>query len=94
MRECRRFTMSAFWPSSSIPKLGAPFYQPGWMRGYGSAVMPYLMLHFMCLTPSNLGSTASASGRSGSRTRLPAIQLAIEGRQSDGWYDLGEIQIE
>jgi hypothetical protein len=28
------------------------------------------------------------------RTRQPAIQLAIEGKQSDGWYDLGEIQIE
>ena len=28
------------------------------------------------------------------RTQQPAIQLAIEGRQSDGWYDLGEIQIE
>ena len=27
-------------------------------------------------------------------TRQPAIQLAIEGKQSDGWYDLGEIQIE
>ena len=28
------------------------------------------------------------------RTRQPAIQLAIEGKQSDGWYDLGEIQIK
>ena len=28
------------------------------------------------------------------RTRQPAVQLAIEGKQSDGWYDLGEIQIE
>ena len=28
------------------------------------------------------------------RTRQPAIQLAIEGKQPDGWYDLGEIQIE
>jgi len=28
------------------------------------------------------------------RTQQPAIKLAIEGRQSDGWYDLGEIQIE
>ena len=28
------------------------------------------------------------------RTRQPAIQLAIEGKQSDGWYDLGEIQID
>jgi hypothetical protein len=28
------------------------------------------------------------------RTRQPAIQLAIEGKQADGWYDLGEIQIE
>jgi hypothetical protein len=27
------------------------------------------------------------------RTRLPAIQLAIEGRQPDGWYDLGTIQV-
>jgi hypothetical protein len=27
-------------------------------------------------------------------TRQPAIQLAIEGKQSDGWYGLGEIQIE
>ncbi|MGH9397041.1 MAG: DUF4832 domain-containing protein [Terriglobia bacterium] len=26
-----------------------------------------------------------------SRTRLPAIRLAIEGRQPDGWYDLGSI---
>ena len=28
------------------------------------------------------------------RTGQPAIQLAIEGRQPDGWYDLGEIAIE
>lgn len=28
------------------------------------------------------------------RTRRPAIRLAIEGRQSDGWYDLDAIQIE
>jgi hypothetical protein len=24
-------TMSTLWPSSSIPKPGAPFYQPAWM---------------------------------------------------------------
>jgi hypothetical protein len=28
------------------------------------------------------------------RTRLPAVPLAIAGRQSDGWYDLGAIRIE
>jgi hypothetical protein len=28
------------------------------------------------------------------RTDVPAIRLAIEGRQPDGWYDLGEIQVE
>ena len=28
------------------------------------------------------------------RTQEPAIRLAIEGRQSDGWYDLGDVQIE
>ncbi len=28
------------------------------------------------------------------RTEVPAIKLAIEGRQPDGWYDLGEIQVE
>lgn len=28
------------------------------------------------------------------RTRVPAIHLAIAGRQPDGWYDLGEIQLE
>jgi hypothetical protein len=27
------------------------------------------------------------------RTELPAIKLAIEGRQSDGWYDLGAIEV-
>jgi hypothetical protein len=27
-------------------------------------------------------------------TEEPAIQLAIQGRQSDGWYDLGEIRVE
>ncbi|MGH9437985.1 MAG: DUF4832 domain-containing protein, partial [Terriglobia bacterium] len=27
------------------------------------------------------------------RTRLPAIRLAIEGRQPDGWYDLGPIAV-
>ena len=27
-------------------------------------------------------------------TQKPAIQLAIQGRQPDGWYDLGEIQIQ
>jgi hypothetical protein len=27
------------------------------------------------------------------RTRMPAIRLAIVGRQSDGWYDLGEINV-
>ena len=26
-------------------------------------------------------------------TRMPAIQLAIAGRQSDGWYDLGDITV-
>ena len=26
-------------------------------------------------------------------TGQPAIRLAIEGRQSDGWYDLGAIEI-
>jgi len=28
------------------------------------------------------------------RTGQPAIQLAIQGRQSDGWYDVGSIQIQ
>jgi hypothetical protein len=28
-----------------------------------------------------------------SRTGLPAIKLAIEGRQPDGWYDLGTIEV-
>jgi hypothetical protein len=28
------------------------------------------------------------------RTGDPAIKLAIEGRQPDGWYDVGEIQVE
>jgi Domain of unknown function (DUF4832)/Beta-galactosidase len=28
------------------------------------------------------------------RTQMPAIRLAIAGRQPDGWYDLGEIQVE
>jgi hypothetical protein len=28
------------------------------------------------------------------RTGQPAIRLAIEGRQADGWYDLGEITVE
>jgi hypothetical protein len=27
-------------------------------------------------------------------THVPAIQLAIAGRQSDGWYDLGDITVE
>jgi hypothetical protein len=27
-------------------------------------------------------------------TRLPAIQLAIAGRQPDGWYQLGEIIVD
>jgi hypothetical protein len=27
-------------------------------------------------------------------TGLPAIKLAIEGRQPDGWYDLGTIQVQ
>jgi len=27
------------------------------------------------------------------RTQKPAIRLAIEGRQPDGWYDLGAIEI-
>jgi hypothetical protein len=28
------------------------------------------------------------------RTEQPAIRLAIEGRQADGWYNLGEISVE
>ena len=28
------------------------------------------------------------------RTGKPAIQCAIQGRQSDGWYDLGEIEVQ
>jgi len=28
------------------------------------------------------------------RTERPAIKLAIEGRQPDGWYDLGAIQVQ
>ena len=28
------------------------------------------------------------------RTGKPAIQFAIEGRQSDGWYELGEITVQ
>ena len=28
------------------------------------------------------------------RTEIPAIRLAIDGRQSDGWYDLGSIVIQ
>ena len=27
-------------------------------------------------------------------TRTPAIRLAIEGRQDDGWYDVGRLQVE
>lgn len=26
-------------------------------------------------------------------TRMPVIQLAIAGRQSDGWYDMGDIGV-
>ncbi len=28
------------------------------------------------------------------RTELPAIQLAIQGREPDGWYRLGSIRVE
>jgi hypothetical protein len=28
------------------------------------------------------------------RTQQPAIRLAIEGRQADGWYDLGSLSVE
>ena len=28
------------------------------------------------------------------RTGKPAIELAIEGRQPDGWYELGEINVQ
>jgi len=28
------------------------------------------------------------------RTEQPAIKLAIEGRQPDGWYDLGEVRVQ
>jgi hypothetical protein len=28
------------------------------------------------------------------RTEVPAIKLAVQGRQPDGWYDLGEIVVE
>ena len=28
------------------------------------------------------------------RTGKPAVQLAIEGRQPDGWYQLGEITVK
>jgi hypothetical protein len=28
------------------------------------------------------------------RTLAPAIRLAIEGRQEDGWYDVGAITVE
>jgi hypothetical protein len=28
------------------------------------------------------------------RTGAPAIRLAIEGRQPDGWYDIGEVRVE
>jgi hypothetical protein len=28
------------------------------------------------------------------RTQQPAIRLAIEGRQPDGWYDLGSVSVE
>jgi hypothetical protein len=27
------------------------------------------------------------------QSRAPAIRLAIAGRQSDGWYDLGDIEV-
>jgi hypothetical protein len=28
------------------------------------------------------------------RTQQPAVRLAIEGRQPDGWYDLGSVSVE
>jgi hypothetical protein len=28
------------------------------------------------------------------RTNEPAVRLAIEGLQPDGWYDLGEITLD
>jgi hypothetical protein len=28
------------------------------------------------------------------RTGKPAIRLAIEGRQPDGWYDVGRLKVE
>jgi len=28
------------------------------------------------------------------RTRKPAIRLGIEGRNQDGWYDLGSISVQ
>jgi hypothetical protein len=30
----------------------------------------------------------------GQRTENPAIRRAIEGRNPDGWYDLGQIEVE
>jgi hypothetical protein len=28
------------------------------------------------------------------RTQLPAIRFGIQGRQADGWYDMGRIQVQ
>jgi hypothetical protein len=28
------------------------------------------------------------------RTRKPAVKLAIEGLQADGWYDLGSVRVQ
>jgi len=28
------------------------------------------------------------------RTELPAVRLAIEGRDPDGWYDLGTVAVQ
>jgi hypothetical protein len=28
------------------------------------------------------------------RTERPAIRLAIEGREEDGWYGVGEVRVE
>jgi hypothetical protein len=28
------------------------------------------------------------------RTDKPAIQFAIQGRQPDGWYELGEVEVQ
>ena len=62
-------------------------------RGRRAAIVTTIVVLSMLVAGAVVAATRSTDEAALQPTRQPAIQLAIAGRQTDGWYQLGEIVV-